>query len=388
MTIKQKAYIAYYTFICVVYFYFNTDNIIVNAQNNIVLHTIRVFWPLLFLIPIFLPRKYRHRYPVILVILFIGTYTYSEKVRNEVQEKYLLQNDFYIATAKYRVTINRGSRYDKANFDHYSIMQYGGDAELYVDESKHLYDTVLVKISYKYKFCGVYEGNPSPAEIQKYMEPVLFIDGVEQPRPEYDDLKLSDEERRDLLREHHIEVARVVKKERDKFLRNLVTLQVNDTIQKTVNLMYKDEPDYDDIFDSLNEESYVLVKVSDINPKVIEVTNWQPTAKDVDKYNVKSYLMLATVISKKSVDDNKQRKHSIIYYAKLRINDKMETSFIRVRGMFQSDYQVYESLKVGDPVMIKLTEGKTKTVDVLNWHPTPEQIEKYKTPVRVKERNK
>ncbi|MBP5420778.1 MAG: hypothetical protein J6Y72_13300 [Bacteroidales bacterium] len=219
------------------------------------------------------------------------------------------------------------------------------------------------------------------------MEPVLFIDGVEQPRPEYDDMRLSVEERRYLLREHHIEVARVVKKERDKFLRNLVTLQVNDTVQKTVNLMYKDEPDYDDIFDSLNEESYVLVKVSDINPKVIEVADWQPTAKDVDKYNVKSYLMLATVISKKSVDDNKQRKHSIIYYAKLRINDKMETSFIRVRGMFQSDYQVYESLKVGDPVMIKLTEGKTKTVDVLDWHPTPEEIEKYKTPVRLIEKN-
>ncbi|MCR5695457.1 MAG: hypothetical protein K6G73_00645 [Marinilabiliaceae bacterium] len=267
-------------------------------------------------------------------------------------------------------------------------MQYGGDAELYVDESKHLYDTVLVKISYKYKFCGVYEGNPSPAEIQKYMEPVLFIDGVEQPRPEYDDLKLSDEERRDLLREHHIEVARVVKKERDKFLRNLVTLQVNDTVQKTVNLMYKDEPDYEDIFESLNENSYVIVNVSDINPKVIEVTNWQPTTKEIDKYNVKSYLMLATVISKKSVDDNKQRKHSIIYYAKLRINDKMETSFIRVRGILKSDREEYESLSVGAPVMIKLTEGKTKTVDVLDWQPTPEQIEKYKTPVRLIEKNR
>ena len=245
---------------------------------------------------------------------------------------------------------------------------------------------VLTKVSLDDFIICVVNDNPSPAEIQKYMEPVLFIDGVEQPRPDYDDLKLSDEERRDLLREHHIEVARVVKKERDKFLRNLVTLQVNDTLQKTVNLMYKDEPDYDDIFDSLNEESYVLVKVSDINPKVIEVADWQPTTKDVDKYNVKSYLMLATVISKKSVDDNKQRKHSIIYYAKLRINDKMETSFIRVRGILKSDREEYESLKVGDQVMICLTEGKTKTVRVLDWQLTPADIEKYKTPVRVKEK--
>ena len=263
-------------------------------------------------------------------------------------------------------------------------MQSGREREFSGTQEKD--DTIIVKMSLDDFIICVYKDDPSPAEIQKYMEPVLFIDGVEQPRPEYDDLKLSDAERRGLLREYHIEVARVVKKERDKFLRNLVTLQVNDTVQKTVNLMYKDEPDYDDIFDSLNEESYVLVKVSDINPKVIEVADWQPTAKDVDKYNVKSYLMLATVISKKS-EETKQAKHSMIYYAKLRINDKMETSFIRVRGMFQSDYQVYESLKVGDPVMIKLTEGKTKTVDVLDWHPTPEQIEKYKTPVRLIEKN-
>ncbi|MCR5696972.1 MAG: hypothetical protein K6G73_08365 [Marinilabiliaceae bacterium] len=243
--------------------------------------------------------------------------------------------------------LNTGTR-DKAFYDNHHMnpkftcrsMQSGREREFSGTQEKD--DTIIVKMSLDDFIICVYKDDPSPAEIQKYMEPVLFIDGVEQPRPEYDDLKLSDEERRDLLREHHIEVARVVKKERDKFLRNLVTLQVNDTIQKTVNLMYKDEEDYDDIFDSLNEESYVLVKVSDINPKVIEVADWQPTTKEIDKYNVKSYLMLATVISKKS-EETKQAKHSMIYYAKLRINDKMETSFIRVRGMFQSDYQVYES---------------------------------------------
>ncbi|MBR6251660.1 MAG: hypothetical protein IKR17_10775, partial [Bacteroidales bacterium] len=207
-----------------------------------------------------------------------------------------------------------------------------------------------------------------------------------QPRPEYDDLKLSDEERRDLLREHHIEVARVVKKERDKFLRNLVTLQVNDTVQKTVNLMYKDEPDYEDIFESLNENSYVIVNVSDINPKVIEVADWQPTAEKIKKVrNQMRKPIIATIYDKhlKQVHWGSQIKR--FYMVRLQFSDTI-TDYIKIEDIRRR--QIFESLHVGDSVLIKLTEGKTKTVYVLDWQPTPKEIEKYKTPVKLIEKNK
>ena len=266
----------------------------------------------------------------------------------------------------------------------FSTLQMGGYDRILIDSDEH-YDTVLMAISYENNYTKVVDMTPTPAEIQKYMEPVLFIDGVEQPRPEYDDLKLSDEERRDLLREHHIEVARVVKKERDKFLRNLVTLQVNDTVQKTVNLMYKDEPDYDDIFDSLNEESYVLVKVSDINPKVIEVADWQPTPENVKKVrNQMRKPIIATIYDKhlKQVHWGSQIKR--FYMVRLQFSDTI-TDYIKIEDIRRR--QIFESLHVGDAVLVKMTEGKTKSVNVLNWHPTPEQIEKYKTPVRLIEKN-
>ena len=150
-------------------------------------------------------------------------------------------------------------------------------------------------------------------------------------------------------------------------------------------------------FERINENDTIIINVSDINRNISRVKKTHPSIQDIEKCENdrssyidenKSYLMIATVISKKSVDDNKQRKHSIIYYAKLRINDKMETSFIRVRGILKSDREEYESLSVGAPVMIKLTEGKTKTVDVLDWQPTPADIEKYKTPVRLIEKNR
>ena len=362
------------------------------------LDCIRLIWPFVVAISIGLfmvlkCRKYKKSegwailgcVVSVLTLKFTVDNKYLRAMNNELSENiYLINTGKRCATYR-EPGLPRGSKGDTWNY--FSSFQLGiSNQALTIGSQAELSDTVLLKISLKHKFQKVISLSPSPIEIKKYMEPVLFIDGVEQPCPEYDDLKLTNEERRDLLKEHHLEVARVVKKERDKFLRNLVTLQINDTIQKTVNLMYKDEPDYDDIFDSLNKESYVIVKVSDINPKVIEVADWQPTTKEIDKYNVKSWIMLATIISKKSEED-KQGRHSMTYYARLRINDKLETSFIRVRGILKNDRQEYGTLKIGDFVMIKLTEGKTKTVNVLDWHPTPEEIEKYKTPVKLIEKN-
>lgn len=281
---------------------------------------------------------------------------------------------FYLNTG----TIGKTHYYDKYESNPRitcSSMQSGRERDFSGTQEKD--DTIIVKMSLDDFIICVYKDDPSPAEIQKYMEPVLFIDGVEQPRPEYDDLKLSDEERCDLLREHHIEVARVVKKERDKFLRNLVTLQVNDTVQKTVNLMYKDEPDYDDIFDSLNEESYVLVKVSDINPKVIEVADWQPTAEKIKKVrNQMRKPIIATIYDKhlKQVHWGSQIKR--FYMVRLQFSDSI-TDYIRIEDIYRR--QIFESLHVGDSVLIKLIEGKTKSVHVLDWQPTPEEIKKYKT---------
>ncbi|MBR6249709.1 MAG: hypothetical protein IKR17_00765, partial [Bacteroidales bacterium] len=72
------------------------------------------------------------------------------------------------------------------------------------------------------------------------------------------------------------------------------------------------------------------------------------------------------------------------YYAKLKVGQMM-TNNIKIECA--KDRQIYENLNKGDTVLVKMTEGKEKSVSVLNWHPTPEQIEKYKTPVRLIEKN-
>lgn len=218
------------------------------------------------------------------------------------------------------------------------------------------------------------------------MKPVLFIDGVEQPRPEYDDLKLSDDGRQALLRKYRLRAVRVVRKERDEFLRNLVTLQINDTVQKTVNLMYMHENDYEDIFDSLDDKSHVIAKVSVVDPRVVEVVNWRPTSDELEKYHLdeEAYIMVATVTHKKSKEE-KGGKRPQAYYAKLRINDRLETSYLRVRGFYESDRQTYMSLNVGDTVIVNVTERKkVKSVSVLYWKPTREMIDKYRRPFKCR----
>lgn len=140
-------------------------------------------------------------------------------------------------------------------------------------------------------------------------------------------------------------------------------------------------------FERVNESDTIIINVSNINRNISRVKKLHPKPKDIEKCKiegesyineVKSYITIATVISKESREES--RKHSQLYYAKLRIRDGLETSLLRVRDPFQNDRQVYESLREGDTVLVKLTEAAKKTVSVLKWQPSPEEKQKYKTP--------
>lgn len=149
----------------------------------------------------------------------------------------------------------------------------------------------------------------------------------------------------------------------------------------------------EEVYEHINIHDTIIINVSLINKNISRIKNLHPTSEDIEKCKnemslyideAKSYIMLATVISKESREEN--RKHSQLYYAKLRIRDGLVTSLLRIRDPFQNDRQVYESLRDGDTVLVKLTEAEKKSVSVLKWQPTPEDKQKYKTPVKVIER--
>ena len=149
----------------------------------------------------------------------------------------------------------------------------------------------------------------------------------------------------------------------------------------------------EEVYEHINIYDTIIINVSLINKNISRIKNLHPSSEDIEKCKnemslyideAKSYIMLATVISKESREEN--RKHSQLYYAKLRIRDGLVTSLLRIRDPFQNDRQVYESLRDGDTVLVKLTEAEKKSVSVLKWQPTPEDKQKYKTPVKVIER--
>jgi len=145
------------------------------------------------------------------------------------------------------------------------------------------------------------------------------------------------------------------------------------------------------IYQVVNVGDTVIAQVSDEIPQLNRVVNWQTTTdgeKDNHLQDEYTYVTIANVKSKETREEYLGRSYrkGTFYYVKLKIGNKMETNYVKIKSTRHR--QIFESLHEGDSVLVKMTEGKTKTVDVLNWHPTPEEIEKYKTPVRVIEKNR
>lgn len=376
----------------VVMIYFLSPSVIELCFSHVGLYGVRAFWPfavaaLACRYVLLLCRKHKRSSEWALWTFVVVSWVFRVPTDNlylAARNEELSDSTYLISTGKkfaaYREPGTPRGMTGRLINDFFSFqIGFHQSAEAMGEEADYS-DTVLLKISRKHNFQRVVDFFPTHAEIQKYMEPVLFVDGVEQPRPEYDDLRLSDEEQQRLLQEHHLKTARVTRKHKDEFLRNLVTLQINDTIQRTLNLMYKDVSDFlvykdirnfDDIFNSLTEGGYVLVKVSHGDPRVIEVADWLPTDEMIEKHTY--YMTIATVMSKCTKKEGKHRA----YYAKLRINDRLVTNDLRIIGIYQGDRQEYESLEIGGPVLVTVHGDKTKHVSVHKWHPTQRDIERY-----------
>lgn len=133
-----------------------------------------------------------------------------------------------------------------------------------------------------------------------------------------------------------------------------------------------------EVYEHINIHDTIIINVSLINKNISRIKNLHPTSEDIEKCKnemslyideAKSYIMLATVISKESREEN--RKHSQLYYAKLRIRDGLVTSLLRIRDPFQNDRQVYESLRDGDTVLVKLTEAEKNLLALSNGNQRP-----------------
>ena len=52
----------------------------------------------------------------------------------------------------------------------------------------------------------------------------------------------------------------------------------------------------------------------------------------------------------------------------------------------EKEVAIFESMHVGDTVILRVSDKYPRVNKVLNWHPTHDEIEKYKTPVKLIEK--
>lgn len=96
------------------------------------------------------------------------------------------------------------------------------------------------------------------------------------------------------------------------------------------------------------------------------------------KYIKQSHKCLGIVYSKESPGS---RSHHYTFRTGV---DSIHTREQRI----SEDSPLIKSIHVGDTIILRVSDEYPRVNRVLNWQPTPEEIEKYKTPVRLIEKNR
>ncbi|MBP5366628.1 MAG: hypothetical protein J6Y82_12050 [Bacteroidales bacterium] len=312
------------------------------------------------------------------VLITIIIYNVEPKIIGDIKKT--KNTNYYLSTGVHSHTLSRGPGYALTYYFQYSSLQVGYESmtiERYEEKYSRIknMDTVILHHAYELpNYIIVHNANPTHEEIEKYMEPMLYLDGKEQHRPKYDTLKPSPNKEIELLRRSHFQAVSVVRKWQDDFLRNLVTIQVNDTLQRTVNMMYKDEQDYKEVFESLKAGDKLIARVSDINPAAVRIVNWQPTNEEIERNGkISPNAIIATINSKEIGHVYKEDEHLPIYRVQLLV-DGVRSNNVEIPGKEKDERkQLYNSLDEGDTVLIKVDET-TDSVAVINWHPTRKEI--------------
>ena len=134
--------------------------------------------------------------------------------------------------------------------------------------------------------------------------------------------------------------------------------------------------------------SGVIAKVSNINPQVIEVTNWNPTETDYsiafdkktqvdtaleNELMTKSVKQLGYIINKHKEESwTSRHKKKVGYYATVCVNDTISRTF-EIKG--KDNFAIYNSIEQGDAVLVRVSEIYSYAVRMLNWRPTNAEME-------------
>lgn len=246
-------------------------------------------------------------------------------------------------------------------------------------------DTVILQVSYSAPEVNrVLCWHPDEADIEKYIS--------YKPLKDYSHCGQQFED--ELLLNSHKRLAFVYDKYQDGQVGAYLEVGIDKKHIRTYQFKTF-EKEYKEIYKTKNIGDAVVVQVSDYIPQLNRVLNWNPSGKEIfelRKPQRLTYRTIAYVHSKDHIKETnavgttvKVKEVRDAYRAKLRVGNTI-TGDIKIINPF--DHQIYKLIKEGDPVLAQMImkDGK-RTIDVLNWRPTPEELDKFKQPITFDDDN-
>lgn len=202
-----------------------------------------------------------------------------------------------------------------------------------------------------------------------------------------------------LLFNSHCQVGTVYAKADDEHYRHIVKVGVDSLHTTTHEFIGRAT-----VYQRLNIGDKVILQVSDTLPEINRVINWQPTEAEIMQYQhsqpfdekmiVKDYSRCTKEFEKEKLHESHKRL-GVIYdkykddyvgaYLEVGIDENHTRAHI-FHTYDEGEMKVYNETAVGDTVILRVSDALPQLNSVLTWHPTHDEIEKYKTPVKLIEK--
>lgn len=260
-------------------------------------------------------------------------------------------------------------------------------------------DTIIIQYAVANAYYhNVVNWHPTTDEIKELSTPRHFINNQLQPIKPYSSYSLEFID--SLLQHSHVQVGTVFGKKEDEYYRHLVNVGI-DSLHTTTHEFITTDRLYTKVYKRLNIGDKVILQVSDSLPEINRVIDWQPTEAELEHYqqpqpfNEKMIVKDYSRCTKEFEIENLHKSHKRIGI----IFDKYEDDYVgaylevgiddkHTRAHLSHTYDkkamdIYNGASVGDTVLVRVSDALPQLNRVLNWQPTPEEKEKYKTPVKL-----
>lgn len=263
-------------------------------------------------------------------------------------------------------------------------------------------DTVIVQYAVEdSKYYKIVNWHPTTDEIKELSTPRHYINNQLQPIKPYSSYSLEFID--SLLQHSHLQVGTVFGKKEDEYYRHIVKVGI-DSLHTTTHEFITTDRLYTKVYKRLNIGDKVIVQVSDSLPEINRVINWQPTADEIELYRASQPFDEKMIVkdyshcTKEFEIENLHKSHKRIGIIYDKYEDDYVGAYLEVgidgnhtrahifHTYDEGEMKVYNETAVGDTVILRVSDKYPRVNKVLNWHPTHDEIEKYKTPVKLIEK--